>query len=166
VEGNEKADEWAKLAVEEPDTRGEEGLEWFAYLDRPEVRSMPLPRSLANIKREIAQKKWAEARQWAGGQTSKKKYKMPESQRPDGTVAGSTKRLASRYYQLRTGHCRTGSTCTGQRLAQQPSAGGAGAQHRRGTNSQGVSEVEGAAEDLVEGGTQGDREREAAVEGT
>ena len=33
---------------------------------------------------------------------------MPKSQRPDGTVAGSTKRLASRLYQLRTGHCQTG----------------------------------------------------------
>ena len=99
VEGNEKADEWAKLVAEELDARGEEALEWFAYLDRPEAHSMPLPRSLANIKQEIAKKKWAR------GRTSKKKYKMPESQRPDGTVAGSTKRLASRYYQLRTGHC-------------------------------------------------------------
>jgi len=108
VEGNEKADEWAKLAAEEPDACGVEGLEWFTYSDRPEERSMPLPRSLANIKRKIAQKKWGQVRQWAGGQTSKKKYKMPKSQRPDGTVAGSTKRLATRYYQLKTGHCLTG----------------------------------------------------------
>ena len=50
----------------------------------------------------------AEARKWAGGRTSKKKYTMPESQRPDGTVAGSTKRLAWRFYQLKTGHYRTG----------------------------------------------------------
>ena len=40
--------------------------------------------------------------------TSKTKYKMPKSQRPDDTVAGSTKRLASRFYQLKMGHCRTG----------------------------------------------------------
>ena len=33
---------------------------------------------------------------------------MPKSQRPDGTVAGSAKRLASRFYQLKTGHCLTG----------------------------------------------------------
>jgi len=32
---------------------------------------------------------------------------MPRSQRPDGTVAGSTKRLASRFYQLKMGHART-----------------------------------------------------------
>jgi len=69
---------------------------------------MPLPRSLANLKREISEKKWAEARQWAGGETSKTGYRMPKSQRPNGTVAGSTKRLASRYYQLKTGHARTG----------------------------------------------------------
>ena len=108
MEGNEKADEWAKLVAEEPDAREVEGLEWFTYSDRPEERSMPLPRSLANIKREISEKKWAEARQWAGNRTSKTKYRMPTSQRPDGTVAGSAKWLAERFYQLKTGHCRTG----------------------------------------------------------
>jgi len=65
-------------------------------------------RSLANLKREISEKKWVEARQWAGSRTSKKKYRLPKSQRPDGTVAGSTRRLASRFYQLKTGHCLTG----------------------------------------------------------
>jgi len=69
---------------------------------------MPLPRSLANLKREISEKRWAEARQWAGGRTSKKKYRMPETQKPDGAVVNSTKRLASRFYQLKTGHCLTG----------------------------------------------------------
>jgi len=105
VAGNEKADEWAKLAADEPDARG---VEWSTYLDWAEERLMPLPRSLANIKREIAEKKWAEARTWAGGRTSKRKYKMPESQRPDGIVAGRSKRLASRFDQIKTGHCRTG----------------------------------------------------------
>ena len=33
---------------------------------------------------------------------------MPKSHRPDGTVAGITKRLASRFYQLKAGRCRTG----------------------------------------------------------
>jgi len=66
VEENEKVDEWAKLAAEEPDTRGVEGLEWFHYWDRPEERLMLLPRSLANIKLEITKKKWVEARKWAG----------------------------------------------------------------------------------------------------
>jgi len=62
VAGNEKADEWAKIAAEEPDTHG---VEWPNYSDRTEVRAMPLPRSLANLKREIPEKKWVEARQWA-----------------------------------------------------------------------------------------------------
>jgi len=57
---------------------------------------MPLPRSLANLKREVSEKKRAKACQGAGGQTSKTKYRMPKSQRPDGTAASSTKRLASR----------------------------------------------------------------------
>jgi len=51
IEGNEKADEWAKIAAEEPDTRG---VEWLNYSDRTEVRTMSLPRSLANLKREIS----------------------------------------------------------------------------------------------------------------
>jgi len=105
VAGNEKADEWAKLAAEEPDARGVERL---TYSDRVEAFSMPLPSSLANIKWEISKKKWMEARSWAGGRTSKTKYKVPKSQRPDDTVAGSNKRFASRYYQLKTGHGRTG----------------------------------------------------------
>jgi ribonuclease HI len=64
VPGNEKADEWAKLAAESPDARGVE----------------PLPRSLAHLKREISEKKWAEARQWAGSRITKAKHKMPARQ--------------------------------------------------------------------------------------
>jgi len=69
---------------------------------------MPLPRSLAHLEQEISEKKWAEARRWAGGRISKKKYRVPKSQRPDGMMAGSTKKLASRIYQMKTGHCLTG----------------------------------------------------------
>jgi len=57
VPGNEKANEWAKLAAE-----------------KPHARAMPLPRSLSHLKQEISEKKWAEARQWAGGWTSKEEY--------------------------------------------------------------------------------------------
>jgi ribonuclease HI len=92
VPGNEKADEWAKLAAESPDARGVE----------------PLPRSLAHLKREISEKKWTEARQWAGSRITKAKYRMPARQKPDEVVAGSSKRHASRFYQLKTGHCLTG----------------------------------------------------------
>jgi hypothetical protein len=67
-----------------------------------------LPRSLIHLKREISEKKWAETRQWAGNRITKNKYKMPCRQGPDKTVAGSSKRHASRFYQLKTGRCLTG----------------------------------------------------------
>jgi len=63
---------------------------------------------VSNLKRETSEKKWEEARQWAGGRTSRTKYRMPKSRRPDGAVAGSTKTLVSRFYQVKTGHCLTG----------------------------------------------------------
>jgi len=107
IAGNEKAIELARIAAEKPETCG---VEWLIYSDRPEARAMPLPRSLANFKREIS-KEWAEAQKWAGGRISKAKYCMPKGQKPNGAVAGITKRLASSYYQLKTGH-----TCTGQYL--------------------------------------------------
>ena len=66
IAGNETADEWAKIAAGQPGTRG---VEWpnYGHEGRSEVCAMPLPRSLANLKREISEKKWTEARSWAGG---------------------------------------------------------------------------------------------------
>jgi len=58
---------------------------------------MPLLRPLANLQQEISEQKWAEVSLWTGGRTSKRKYKMLESQKPDGTVVGSTKRLTSQF---------------------------------------------------------------------
>jgi hypothetical protein len=89
--GDEKADEWAKLAAEEPDARG---VEWLRYADRFGGRQTPLPRSLAHLKREISEKNWAEARRRATG----RKHKLPSKQRLDGTVAGGGGRLASGFY--------------------------------------------------------------------
>jgi hypothetical protein len=54
VPGNEKADEWAKLAAEEPDAHG---VEWLGYADKYGRRPVPLSRSLTNIQREISEKK-------------------------------------------------------------------------------------------------------------
>jgi len=70
VAGNEKADESAKIAAEEPDARG---VEWLSYLDRNKVRGVPLPRSLAHLKREISEKKWVEARL----------DKIPDAEKPE-----------------------------------------------------------------------------------
>jgi len=51
---NEKADEWAKLAVEEPGARR---VEWMRFSDRYSARQMSLHRFLAYLKREISEKK-------------------------------------------------------------------------------------------------------------
>jgi len=61
VEGNEKSNEWAKLAAGELDTPGVEG---WTYSDWLEECATPLPRSLTNIKQEIVEKKWVEAWKW------------------------------------------------------------------------------------------------------
>jgi ribonuclease HI len=105
IAGNEMADEWAKLAAEEPDAHG---VEWLSHSDRYGRRPMPPPRSLANLKRGSSEKKWAEARQWAEGRITARKYRLPTDQRVERVVAGSPKKLAARFYQLKTGHCRTG----------------------------------------------------------
>jgi len=44
---------------------GRLGVEWLRYGDQYGVRRMPPPRSLANLKKEIAEKKRAEVRSWA-----------------------------------------------------------------------------------------------------
>jgi len=105
VAGNEKADEWAKQAAAEPDRQG---TEWLGYSDRYGRRGMLLPRPIANIRREEAEKKWVEARTWCERRVNRKKYGMPRSQRPNRLVDRGSKRIARRFHQLRSGHCRTG----------------------------------------------------------
>ena len=94
--GDEKADEWANIVAEEPDTHG---VEWLSYSDRTEVWAMPLPRSLANLKREISEKKWAKERQGACGRTSKQSTLCQRARNPmerwrvapRGSLGGSTR---------------------------------------------------------------------------
>ena len=71
---------------------------------------MPLPRSLAHIKCEISTKKWDPAHQWAGKRISAKKYRMPRTQHPDRTVAGSNKRAAQVFTRSRLDTALLGST--------------------------------------------------------
>jgi hypothetical protein len=117
VEGNEKADEWAKLAAEEPDSHG---VEWLGRADQYGRRLMPPPRSLANLKREISERKWTEAHRWVEERIRRNKYTMPEELRPSRIVDRSAKRLARRFYQLKTGHCLTGQYLQG--IGSSPSA--------------------------------------------
>jgi len=44
--------------------------------------------------------------------TSNRKYRPSDKQKPDATVAKANKRLASRFYQLKMGHCLTGQYLT------------------------------------------------------
>jgi len=103
--GNEEADKWAKQVAEEPDAQG---VEWMDYKDRYGRWSMPLPRSLANLKQDISEKKWEEAWMWSKKRVRGRKYLMPKTIHQNKLVAQSSKRLAGRYHQLRTRHCRTG----------------------------------------------------------
>ena len=59
-------------------------VEWMRFSDRKSVRPVPLPRSLAYLKREISE---GEARQWAGGRVNNKKCNLLSNPWPDGTVA-------------------------------------------------------------------------------
>ena len=76
VAGNEEADKWAKQAAEEPDARG---VKWMGYKDRYGRRLMPPPRSLANLKREISERKWEEAWTWSKKRVRGRKYQMPKT---------------------------------------------------------------------------------------
>ena len=161
VQGNEKADEWAKLAAEEPDTNG---VEWLSFSDREGARAMPLPRSLAHLKREITEKKWEEAREWAGSRTSRQKYRMPKGLRPDALVADSQEAcLKGLPAEIGTrAHWAVPALDQSQVLrtvlvVPEPEAD-------EEPPLQGVSEVEGAAEDSVGGGEEGNGDVEESVE--
>lgn len=63
-------------------------------------------RSLAHLKREIAEKKWTEARRRTQVRVTSRKYKLPNKRRSDTMAARSRKGLASRYYHLKSGCVR------------------------------------------------------------
>jgi len=72
---------------------------------------MPPPRSLANLKQEISEKKWEEAWTWARNRVNGNKYQMPKTMHQNNMVVRGPKRLVGRFHQLKTGH-----RCTGQYL--------------------------------------------------
>jgi len=88
------------------------GVEWKQYTDQYGRRPMPLPRSLAHLKRETPEKKWQEAKAWADSRVTGKKYQYCRRgkvcQKPDPAPEKSNKRLAARFYRLKAGHCLTG----------------------------------------------------------
>jgi hypothetical protein len=79
--GNEKADEWAKMAAGEPAAHGVEHLRPGRYSDQPGQRQQP-PRSLAHLKRSVTEIKWQEARAWAESKVTGKEYKYSRLREP------------------------------------------------------------------------------------
>ena len=69
---------------------------------------MPLPRSLAIMKRQTSEKKCADARRWAEGPDYRTEVQHAGKQRSNRTVTAVSKRLAVRFHQLKTGHCLSG----------------------------------------------------------
>ena len=107
IEGNEMADEWVKLAADEPDAHG---VEWFSTTvpdGTVRERVFPLPQSLANVS-EGSPSRNGQTPRAGRGKNLPGKYRPGEKQKPDPTVAKARKRLAARFYQLKTGHCLTG----------------------------------------------------------
>jgi len=102
VAGNEKANEWAKFAAEEPDAHA--GVECLNYVPGPGRGTRDTAPKIPRTPQAGcggAPLGWrpdfqVEIEDAGGGQKS------------DGTAAGRTKRLASRFYQIKTGHCLTG----------------------------------------------------------
>ena len=80
----------------------------MGYKDRYGRWPMPLPRSLGNLKWGISERMWEAAWTWTKKRVRGKKYQMPEMMHQNNMVAQAPKRLAGRYHQLKTGHCRTG----------------------------------------------------------
>jgi len=62
-------------------------VEWVGSTERYGRQRMPLPRSLANTRREIAEEKWEEARN-CSERRIKKKYRMPGKMRQNAAGAG------------------------------------------------------------------------------
>jgi len=97
-----------------PSSPDAHGVEWLSTTDpdgKVTKRDFPLPRSLANVKRGFSEQKWADSKNWTRkklARASNRKYRPGGFQKPDHTVAKARKRLAARFYQLKTGHYLTG----------------------------------------------------------
>jgi len=112
---------------------------------------MPLPRSLAHLKRGNSEKKWAEACQWAGERASKTKHEMPKSQRPDG---GENRSLPHRA-----------APTLDEELAYPTELVVLVLDANAGAPLQGVPSMGGPVVGLMGGGAEGDLEVEEPVEG-
>ena len=97
VEGNERADQAAKRAAVKPGGPGFEGL------------SLAQVRRACTEARRRAVQDWARENAVQGSHRRGRAYKMPRGWALDRAAGKAPKRLASRYYQLKTGHAPIGS---------------------------------------------------------
>ncbi|EEA25695.1 conserved hypothetical protein [Talaromyces marneffei ATCC 18224] len=97
VEGNEQADQAAKPAASKPAGPGFEGLS-LAYVRRACTEA-----------RRAAVENWARENAVQGAHRRGRAYKMPRGWGLDRIGAKAPKRVASRYYQLKTGHAPIGT---------------------------------------------------------
>jgi len=93
---NEKADEWAELAA---DKSGGRGVEWLRFGDRYGRQAIPLPASLAHLKRHISKKKQPEAitrpRRRLSSAVHKPRYRQRVNPFPDKTDKRAAGRRSS-----------------------------------------------------------------------
>jgi len=78
IASNEKADEWAKIAAEEPDTRR---VEWLSYSDRAEARAVPLQRSVANLRSSGGRSPRRSGRRHASGLQAGFQDEIPDAEK-------------------------------------------------------------------------------------
>jgi ribonuclease HI len=98
VKGNEVADKAAKDAARNVRTQG------TIHLTRKERYT-----SLPYLHRKTKEKKWSDTKSWLKKSINNRpNYIPPTQQKPDPTAMATSKRLASRYYQLKMGHAITG----------------------------------------------------------
>ena len=97
VEGNELADQAAKRAAVKPVGPGFEGL------------SLAQVRRACTEARSKAMQEWAYENVVQGTHQRGRAYRMPRGWALDRAAGKAPKRLASRYYQLKTGHAPIGS---------------------------------------------------------
>jgi len=68
---------------------------------------MPIPASLAHLKRRISDKKWKEAHEWSLARTQTCKFDFRRHKATDPTPAKAPKRIAARFYQMKSGQALT-----------------------------------------------------------
>ena len=97
IEGNERADQAAKHAASKPAGPGFELLS-LAYVRRACTEA-----------RRAAVTNWAQDHAVQGAHRQGRAYRMPRGWGLDKVAARAPKRIASRYYQLKTGHAPIGT---------------------------------------------------------